>query len=117
MEILDVKELFEENRCTGLESVHDKKKQYELKIEDTILKMYEELDRKKYENPIMDFSKRRSLRIREAVDQLELCEKIQELESMNKQISIEIVYLKTKGQMAKIYSFEKNHEVKPYSCK
>ena len=46
MEIFDVKEEpFEENRCTGLESVHDKKKQYELKIEDTILKMYEELDR------------------------------------------------------------------------
>ena len=72
MEILYVKEEpFEENRCTGFESVHDKKKQYKLKIEDTILKMYEELDRKKYENPIMDFSKRRSLRIREVVDQLE----------------------------------------------
>ena len=72
MEILDDKEEpFEENRCTGFESVHDKKNQYKLKIEDPILKLYEELDREKYVNPMMDFSKRRSPRIREVVDQLE----------------------------------------------
>ena len=55
MEILDVKEEpFEENRCTGLESVHDKKNQYKIKIEYPILKLYEELDREKYVNPMMD---------------------------------------------------------------
>ena len=118
MEILDVKEEpLEENKGTALESVHDRKKQYQLKIEDTILKLYEELDREKFENPMMDFSQRRSLRIREVVDQLEWFEKIEELESMNKQMAIEIVSLKAKIQMAKIYPLEKNHEVKPFSCK
>ena len=43
---------------------------------------------------MMDFSQRRSLRIREVVDKLELCEKIEELESMNNQMAIEIVSLK-----------------------
>ena len=118
MEILDVKEEpFEENRCTAFESVNDRKKQYKLKIKETILKLYEELDREKYENPMMDFSQRRSLRIREVVEKLELPEKIEELESVNKQMAIEIVSLKAKVQMAKIYPLEKNHEVKPFSCK
>ena len=118
MEIFAVKEEpLEENKCTAFESVHDRKKKYKLKIEETILKLYEELDREKFENPIMDFTKRRSMRIREVVDQLEWFEKIEELESMNKQISIEIVSIKTKVQMAKIYSFEKNHKDEPYSCK
>ena len=118
LEILDVKEEpLEENKCTAFESVHDRKKQYKLKIEDTILKLYEELDREKFENSMMDFSQRRSLRIREVVDQLEWFEKIEELESMNKQMAIEIVSLKAKIQMAKIYPLEKNHEVKPFSCK
>jgi uncharacterized Zn-finger protein len=36
---------------------------------------------------------------------------------MNKQMAIEIVSLKAKIQMAKIYPLEKNHEVKPFSCK
>ena len=65
----------------------DGKKQYNFEIEESILKLYEELDREKYENPMMDFSQRRSLRIREVVDKLELCEKIEELESMNNQMA------------------------------
>ena len=48
-----------------VQKTHDGKKQYKLEIEETILKLYEELDREKYENPMMDFSQRRLLRIRE----------------------------------------------------
>ena len=64
-------------------SAHDGKKQYKLKIEDTILRLYEELDREKYENLTMDVNQRRSLRIREVIGKLELSEKNKELESVN----------------------------------
>jgi hypothetical protein len=47
-----------------------------LKLQDTIPKLYEELDREKCENSIVDFSQKRSLRISEVVDVLELSEKI-----------------------------------------
>ena len=86
-----------------VQKTHAGKKQYKLKIEETILKLYEELDREKYENPMMDFSQRRSLRIREVVDKLELCEKIEELECMNNQMAVEIVSLKAELQMVQNY--------------
>ena len=116
-----------------VQKTHDGKKQVKLKIEETILKLYEELDREKYENPMMDFSQRRSLRIREVVDNLELCEKIEELESMNNQMAIEIVSLKAELQMAQNYfanidsitkelkskwkSKDRNQSNKPFLCR
>ena len=58
MEILDIKkepfEVYEEQKHVAFESAHVVRKEYKLKIEETILKLYEELDRKKYENPTMD---------------------------------------------------------------
>ena len=78
MEILAVKEesfegsIHEKEKCAASESAHDRKKQ---DIEETILKLYEELDREKYEYSIVDFSQKRSLRISEVVDELELSEK------------------------------------------
>ena len=118
IEILDVKEEpLEENKCTAFESVHDRKKQYKLKIEETILILYEELDREKFENPMMDFSQRRSLRIREVVDELEFSEKIEELECMNNQMGSEIVFLKAELQIAKNINDRKQDNTKPFSCK
>ena len=52
----------EEERCAAPESAHDRKKQYELEIKETILKLYEELDREKCENSIVNFSQKRSLK-------------------------------------------------------
>ena len=81
MEILDVKEdpmeasVHEEKIVIASESAHDRKKQYKLKIQEAISKLYEELDREKCENSIVDFGQKRSLRISEVVDELELSKK------------------------------------------
>ena len=45
--------------------------------------MYEELDREKCENSIVDFSQKRSLKIIENIDKLELSEKSEERKSVN----------------------------------
>jgi hypothetical protein len=58
MEILRVTEL----PIEASKSAHDRKKQYKWKIQDTISKLYEELDREKCENSIFDFSPKRYLR-------------------------------------------------------
>jgi hypothetical protein len=135
MEILDIKEetfeVYEEEKTTAFESVQVGKKQYKLKIEETILKLYDEFDREKYENPMMDVSQRRQLRIREVVEELELYVKIKELENMNNQMAGEIASLKAELQIAKI-SFAnsdsiaieiksdwdpKDRDNTPFSCK
>ena len=92
MEIHAVKEepfegsVDEEERCIALESAHDIKKQYKLEIKETILKLYEELDKEKCENSIVDFSQKRSLRISEVVDELELSEKSEERKSVDNRL-------------------------------
>ena len=121
MEILDIKkepfEVYEEQKHVAFESAHVVRKEYKLKIEETILKLFEELDREKYENPTMDLSQTRSLRIREVLDKLEFSKKIEELESMNNQMSSEIVFLKAKLQIAKNLNDRKQDNTKPFSCK
>ena len=54
----------EEEKSSAFESAHERNKKYKLKMEDTILELYEQLDNEKYGNPLLDFSQRRSLRIR-----------------------------------------------------
>ena len=89
MEILGVKKelieasVHEEKMVIASESAHDRKKQYNLEIKETILKLYEELDREKCENSIVDFSQKRSLKIIENIDKLELYEKSEERNSVN----------------------------------
>ena len=56
-------------------------------MEENILKLYEELDKDKYDHPTMDFSLRRSLKIRKFVEQHE---------SVNNEMKSEIVSLKAK---------------------
>ena len=68
------------------ESAHDRKKQYKLKIYEAISKLYEELDREKCENSIVDFSQKRSLKIIENIDKLELSEKSEERKSVNNRL-------------------------------
>ena len=55
MEILGVTE----QPIEASKSAHDRKKQYKWKIQDTISKLYEELDREKCETSIFDFSLKR----------------------------------------------------------
>ena len=92
MEIHAVKEepfegsFHEEEGCTSSESAHNRKKQYKLEIEEAILKLYEELDREKCENSIVDFSQKRSLKIIENIDKLELSEKSEERKSVNNRL-------------------------------
>ena len=68
MEILGVKKelieasVHEEKMVIASESAHDRKKQYKLKIYEAISKLYEELDREKCENSIVNFSQKRSLK-------------------------------------------------------
>ena len=48
--------------------------------------MYEELDREKCENSIVDFSQKRSLKIIENIDKLELSEKSEERKSVDNRL-------------------------------
>ena len=88
------------------ESAHDRKKQYKLDLEETILKLYEELDRQRFENSIVDFIQKRSLRISEVVDKLDLSEKIIELQSANNKMSSEIISLR-----ARIVKINEEHKM------
>ena len=65
-------------------------KKFRLKMEEKVSKLYEDLDKEKYENPKIDFSLKRSLKIRQFV------EEISQQESVNHQMKSEIVSLKTK---------------------
>ena len=69
---------------------HYDRKKFRLKLEEKVSNLYEELDKEKYENPTNDFGLKRSLLIRQFV------EEISEQESVNHQMKSEIVSLKTK---------------------
>ena len=49
------------------ESDHDLGKKFKVKMEENILKLCKELDKEKSENSTMDFSQRRSLKIRKDI--------------------------------------------------
>jgi hypothetical protein len=61
IEINDIKQepLEEENQHAAFESDHDAGEKFKLKMEDIILKLYEELDNEKSENSTSDFRLRR----------------------------------------------------------
>ena len=61
----------EKEQVAALESDHDKGKKSKLKMEESILKLYKELDKEKYENSPMDIIKqRRSLKIKQFVEKI-----------------------------------------------
>ena len=59
----------EKEQIAAFESDHDKGKKFKLKMEENILKLYEELDKEKYENSPTDIiNQRRSLKIKQFVE-------------------------------------------------
>ena len=69
------------------ESNNNEGNKFQLKMEENILKLCEELDKEKSESPMMDFRKRRSLMIKEFVENI-----------------------------AQYDSLERCNEIKPFSC-
>ena len=61
---------FEEKFDINTELDHDEGKEFKLKMEENILKMYQELDKEKSESLSLDFSLRRSLKIRKFVEKI-----------------------------------------------
>ena len=51
-------------------SIHDEKNNFNLKMEENILKLFDELEKDKSESPVVDFSQRRSLKIRQFVERI-----------------------------------------------
>ena len=82
--------LEEENQHAASESDPDLGKNFKVKMEENILKLCEELDKEKSENSAMDFSQKRSLKIREFVNN------IAQHDSVDHQMVTEIVSLKTR---------------------
>ena len=78
----------EKEKNAAFESDHDEGKKFKLKMEESIVKLYEELDKEKYEDSMTDISLRRSLKIRQFVENI-----------------------------TKYDSLERYHEFKPFSCK
>ena len=51
-------------------SIHDARNNFDLKMEENILKLFDELEKDKSESPVVDFSQRRSLKIRQVVERI-----------------------------------------------
>ena len=70
IEINDIKQepIEMEKQHAIFESDHDVGKEFKLKVEENILRLYQELDKEKYENSSLDFSLRRSLKIKAFVE-------------------------------------------------
>ena len=63
-------ELVDTEKLENTRSIDEERNQFKLKMEQNILKLYEELDKEKSENPMMDFRLRRSLKIRQFVEKI-----------------------------------------------
>ena len=70
IEINDIKQesIEMEKQHAAFESDHDVVKEFKLKMEENILRMYQELDKEKSESSSLDFSLRRSLKIKAFVE-------------------------------------------------
>ena len=90
IEIHDIKQepLEDENQNAASESDPDLGKNLKVKMEENILKFCEELDKEKSEYSTMDFSQRRSLKIRKLVEQFS------QYDSVDHQMLAEITSLK-----------------------
>ena len=61
------KEMFENSKPLNKE-INNRKNYFKLKMEEGILKLCQELDKEKSENPMMDIRQTRSLKIRQFVE-------------------------------------------------
>ena len=93
----------EEGQQAAFESYPDREKKFKLKMEENILELYVELDKEKSENSAMDFSLRRSLKIRQFV------ENIVQKDSLERYHEIKLFPCKFCDQL-----FGKVHEVKEH---
>jgi hypothetical protein len=66
----DNKKELSENSAS-IESINDEKQQFKIRIESDILKIYEEFDKEKSENPKVDLSQKRSLRIKQLIETMQ----------------------------------------------
>ena len=69
IEINDIKQENpeEEKKDSAFESDHEAGKTFKLKMEENILKLYEELDKENFDHPTMEISLRRSLKVRKFI--------------------------------------------------
>ena len=89
IEIKDIKQepIEEQKKQNAFQLDHDEGKKFKLNMEEKILKMYEELDKEKSENPMMNLRERRSIKIRQFIG---------EYDNHNNQMLSEIMSLKAK---------------------
>ena len=90
----------ENEQLESAESIHEERNNFSFKMEENISKLCEELDKEKYENRVMGFSLRRSLKIRQFVKRMKNYDisdsQIQELKKANNQMSTENTTLKAR---------------------
>ena len=144
IEINDIKqETLEDGQQVAFEYDHDLGKEFKVKMEEKILKLCEELHKERSVNSMVDFNLRRSIIISQFVEKIaefdplvKMYEKAQESlkEKSNELANIkeehETVKVTNEALLQKIQelemdkatftnqdSSEKNHEIKPFSCK
>ena len=129
IEINDFKKepLEEEEQIAAFESDRNVGKNFQLEMEENILRMYEELDKERSENSMMDFSIKRSLKIRQFVEKAfyhktnelnNIKEELQRIMVANQELLRKVQALEMNNNIFEINAlFEKNLETKPFSCK
>ena len=63
-------EFADDNNELLVRRIHEERRNFDLNMEENIFNLFEELDMEKSENPLMDFSQRRSLKIRQFVESI-----------------------------------------------
>ena len=71
-------------------SIHEERKNFDLKMEENIFDLFEELDKEKSEISMIDFSRRRSLKIKQFV------ERIRKFDTVTNQMFSKVVSLNKK---------------------
>ena len=57
----------EQKKQNAFQLDHDEGKKFKLNMEENILELYEEFDKEKSENPMMDLRQRRSIKLRQLI--------------------------------------------------
>ena len=119
--------LEEKEQIVAFESDHNIGKNFQLEMEENILGLYEELDKERSENSMMDFGIKRSLKIRQFVEKTfydktkelkNIKEELQRIMVTNQELLGKVQVLEMNNNTFKINAlFEKNLETKPFSCK
>ena len=57
--------------CDGRKSIYEEKMLFKFKMEQDILNLHEEIDKEKYENPVIDLCKYKKMKVRQLVEKYE----------------------------------------------